>query len=385
VGASRTPIGNFNGSLSTLTAPELGVHAVQGVLSKYNIPKESIQEVYFGNVLQANVGQAPATQVVIKSGLSNSIIGTTINKVCASGAKTIMLGASSIMLGQNDVVLTGGMESMSNAPYYLPKARNGYRYGHGEVVDSIVKDGLFDVYENFLMGMCAEDCSTKFGITRDEQDKFSIDSYNKAIKAWKDGKFNNEVVKVTIKSNKGDTVVSEDEEYKNLKLDKVSTLKPAFKKDGTVTAFNSSKINDGAAALVLMSGQKAKELGLKPLARILSFADAQQAPIEFTTTPSIAIPKALKLAGLSIDQIDLFEINEAFAVVGIANNRLLKLDPSKVNVNGGAVALGHPIGASGARIAVTLIHALQTYGKKYGVLGICNGGGGASAIVFEKI
>jgi len=385
VAATRTPIGSFGGSLATLTATQLGAQVIKSVVEKAGLKPDQIQEVYMGNVLSANLGQAPATQAAIFAGLPY-LPATTVNKVCASGMKAIMLAAQSIALGQNDIVVAGGMESMSNVPYYLDKARNGYRLGNGQITDGLVKDGLWDVYNDYHMGSAAELCAVDCNISREDQDAFAIESYNRAQKAQAEGKFKDEITPVELKDKKGDvTLFTDDEEAKAVKFDKIPSLKPVFKKDGTVTAANASTLNDGAAALILMSRQKADELGIKPLARIVSYADAQQAPEWFTTAPSKAIPLALHKAGLSSDQIDFFEINEAFSVVAIANNQLLKLDPAKVNVNGGAVSLGHPLGASGARIIVTLINVLQQNQGKFGAAGICNGGGGASAMVIENL
>jgi acetyl-CoA C-acetyltransferase len=385
VAATRTPIGSFGGSLATLSATQLGALAIKSAIEKSGLKPDQIQEVYMGNVMSANLGQAPATQAAIFAGLPY-LPATTVNKVCASGMKAIMLAAQSIAIGQNDIVVAGGMESMSNVPYYLDKARNGYRLGNGQITDGLVKDGLWDVYNDYHMGSAAELCATDCNISREAQDAFAIESYNRAQKAQTAGKFNDEITPVELKDKKGDTTLfAEDEEPKAVKFEKIPSLKPVFKKDGTVTAANASTLNDGAAALVLMSKEKADELGIKPLARIIAHADAQQAPEWFTTAPSKAIPLALHRAGLSTDQIDFFEINEAFSVVSIANNQLLKLDPAKVNVNGGAVSLGHPLGASGARIIVTLLSVLQQNKGKYGAAGICNGGGGASAMVIENL
>ena len=385
VSAARTPIGSFGGSLSSLSASQLGAAAIKAAVERAGIDPSQVQEVFMGNVLSANLGQAPATQAAKFAGLPD-IPATTINKVCASGTKAIMLAAQSIALGENDVVVAGGMESMSNVPYYLDKARTGYRLGNGELLDGLVKDGLWDVYNNYHMCVAAELCASECGIDRAEQDAFAIQSYTRAQEAQKSGKFDEEISAVELKDRKGEPVwISTDEEPKSVNFDKIPTLKPVFKKDGTVTAANASTLNDGAAALVLMSGSKAKELGLKPLAKILAYADAQQAPEWFTTAPSKAIPLALKRAGLTSTDVDYFEINEAFSVVALANNKEMKLDNNKVNVNGGAVALGHPLGASGARIVVTLLHVLSQKNAKIGVAGICNGGGGASAIVIERL
>lgn len=385
VAATRTPIGSFGGSLATIGATQLGALVIKSAVEKAGVKPDQIQEVYMGNVMSANLGQAPATQAAIFAGLPY-LPATTVNKVCASGMKAIMLAVQSIALGQNDIVVAGGMESMSNVPYYLDKARNGYRLGNGQIIDGLVKDGLWDVYNDYHMGSAAELCAVDCNISREDQDAFAIESYNRAQKAQAAGKFKDEITPVELKDKKGDvTMFTDDEEPKAVKFDKIPSLKPVFKKDGTVTAANASTLNDGAAALVLMSREKADKLGIKPLARIVSYADAQQAPEWFTTAPSKAIPLALHKAGLSSDQIDFFEINEAFSVVAIANNQLLKLDPAKVNVNGGAVSLGHPLGASGARIIVTLINVLQQNQGKFGAAGICNGGGGASAMVIENL
>jgi acetyl-CoA C-acetyltransferase len=385
VAATRTPIGSFGGSLAAISATQLGAQVIKSAVEKADLRPDQVQEVYMGNVMSANLGQAPATQAAIFAGLPYSP-ATTVNKVCASGMKAIMLAAQSIAVGQNDIVVAGGMESMSNVPYYLDKARNGYRLGNGQIIDGLIKDGLWDVYNDYHMGSAAELCAVDCNISREEQDAYAIESYNRAQKAQADGKFKDEITPVELKDKKGDvTLFADDEEPKAVKFDKIPSLKPVFKKDGTVTAANASTLNDGAAALVLMSREKAEELGITPLAKIVSYADAQQAPEWFTTAPSKAIPLALHRAGLSAEQIDFFEINEAFSVVAIANNDLLKLDPAKVNVNGGAVALGHPLGASGARIIVTLLHVLQQNQGKFGAAGICNGGGGASAMVIENL
>jgi len=384
VAATRTPIGSFGGSLSSFSATQLGSIVIKSAIEKSGLKPEHIQEVFMGNVLSANVGQAPATQAAIFAGLPY-LPSTTVNKVCASGMKAIMLGAQSIATGQNDIVLAGGMESMSNVPYYLDKARNGYRLGNGQIIDGLVKDGLWDVYNDYHMGSAAELCATECNISREDQDAYAIESYKRAQKAQSESKFKNEITPVELKDKKGDiTYFADDEEPAAVKFDKIPSLKPVFKKDGTVTAANASTLNDGAAVVILMSKQKADELGIKPLAKIVAYADAQQAPEWFTTAPSKAIPLALHRAGLSTDEIDYFEINEAFSVVSLANNQALKLDADKVNVNGGAVSLGHPLGASGARIVVTLLSVLQQNNGKYGVAGICNGGGGASAIVIEN-
>lgn len=386
VSAVRTPIGSFNGSLSSIPAPKLGATAIKAALEKKGINKEEVQEVFMGNVLQANLGQAPARQAAIFAGLSNTIPCTTVNKVCASGMKAIMLAAQSIMTGDNEVVIAGGMENMSQAPYYLEKARTGYKYGHGQIIDGIVKDGLTDVYNAYLMGNAADQCAVDCNVSREEQDEFAINSYKKTAKAWEEGRFNEEIVPVEVPQRKGDPkVVKEDEEYKNVFFDKIPGLRPVFTKEGTVTAANASTINDGASALVLMSKEKMESLGLKPLAKIVSYADAAQAPELFTTAPSKALPRAVEKAKLSLQDLDAVELNEAFSVVGVANTKEMKLDPNKVNINGGAVSIGHPLGNSGSRIIVTLINVLKQINGKYGGAGICNGGGGASAMVIENI
>lgn len=385
VAAVRTPVGSFGGSLAGFSATQLGGFAIKAAVEKAGLKPDSIQEVYMGNVLSANLGQAPATQAAKFAGLVD-LPATTINKVCASGTKAIMLAAQSIALGENDIVVAGGMESMSNVPYYLDKARNGYRLGHGQITDGLVKDGLWDVYNDYHMGSAAELCAETCNITREDQDNFAIESYKRAQAAQAAGKFTAEIAPVEIKDRKGNvTLFDTDEEPNAVKFDKIAGLKPVFKKDGTVTAANASTLNDGAAALVLMSAEKANELGIKPLAKILAYADAQQAPEWFTTAPSKAIPLALSRANLTTSDVDFFEINEAFSVVSLANNQELKLSDNKVNVNGGAVAIGHPLGASGARIVVTLLSVLAQNNGKIGVAGICNGGGGASAIVVESL
>jgi len=385
VSAVRTPIGSFGGSLAEVPATNLGAAAVKGAIEKAGVSPEAVQEVIMGSVLQANLGQAPARQAAKFAGLPNEVACTTVNKVCASGMKAIMMASQDILLGDADVVVAGGMESMSQTPYYMEKARYGQRYGHGQLIDGIVKDGLTDVYHQTAMGVSADNTAKEHKISREEQDAFAIESYKRSAAAWAAGKFKDEVVPVTVQTRKGDVVVSEDEEFKNVNFDKLPALKPVFTKDGTVTAANASTINDGAAALVLMSAEKAKSLGLKPIAKVLSYADAEQAPEWFTTTPAKALPRAVEKAGLKMSDIDYIELNEAFSVVGIANTRLMGLDPAKVNVNGGAVSLGHPLGCSGARIIVTLINVLKQNGGKYGAAGICNGGGGASAMVIEAL
>jgi acetyl-CoA C-acetyltransferase len=385
ISAARTPIGSFGGSLSSLSASQLGATAIKAAVERAGIDAGQIQEVFMGNVLSANLGQAPATQAAKFAGLPD-VPATTINKVCASGTKAIMLAAQSIALGQNDIVVAGGMESMSNVPYYLDKARNGYRLGDGKIIDGLVKDGLWDVYNDYHMGSAAELCATDCKISREDQDAYAIESYKRSQAAQLAGKFKNEIAAVEIKDRKGEiSLISEDEEVHSVKFDKIPSLKAVFKKDGTVTAANASTLNDGAAALVLMSKEKAEQLGIKPLARIISYADAQQAPEWFTTSPSKAIPIALQRAGLKTDDVDYFEINEAFSVVSLANNQILKLESSKVNINGGAVSMGHPLGASGARIVVTLINVLQQNNAKIGLAAICNGGGGASALIIENL
>jgi acetyl-CoA C-acetyltransferase len=386
VSAARTPVGSFGGSLAAVSATQLGAAAIKGALKKINLSPDQVQEVLMGCVLQGNVGQAPARQAAKFAGLSDEVICTTVNKVCASGMKSITLGAQSIQLGIHDVVVAGGMENMSAAPYYIEKARYGYKYGNGQLLDAIVKDGLWDVYKNYPMGNAGELCASEHKISREEQDAYAIESYTRSAKAWKEGKFTDEIAPVEIPQKKGDAVViTEDEEYKNVKFEKIPSLQPVFLKEGTITAANASTINDGASAVVLMSGKKVKELGLTPLARIVASADAEQAPEWFTTSPSKAIPLAVERAGLTIDQIDFFEINEAFSVVCIANNKLMKLNPEKVNIFGGAVSLGHPLGSSGSRIVVTLLSVLKDKNAKYGVAGICNGGGGATALVIERL
>lgn len=386
VSVARTPIGAFNGALAPLTAPQLGAIAIKGALEKAGVAPTLVDEVFMGNVVAAGLGQAPATQAMIYAGIPNTVPATVINKVCASGSKAIMLAAQSIMMGINDVVIAGGMESMSNIPYYLDKARNGYRLGHGTIIDGMVKDGLWDVYKDYHMGNAAEMCARDYKISRDDQDAFAIESYTRAQNAYKNNAFAAELVSVEIPVRGKDAmVVKEDEEYLKVNFEKLKTLKPAFEKEGTITAANASKLNDGASALLIMSEEKVKELGLKPLAKIVAFADAAQAPEWFTTAPSLAIPKALKWAGIDIKDVDYFELNEAFSVVGLVNNQILGLDSKKVNVYGGAVALGHPLGSSGSRIVATLTSVLNQEGGRYGVTGICNGGGGASAIVLEKV
>ncbi|MFY0254450.1 acetyl-CoA C-acyltransferase [Chitinophaga sp. 30R24] len=384
VATARTPIGSFSGGLSGIPATELGSTVIKAVLERAGIAASDVNEVYMGNVLSANLGQAPANQASLGAGVPNNVPCTTINKVCASGMKAIMLGAQSILLGDNDVVVAGGMENMSATPYYLDKARRGYKMGNSTVIDGIIRDGLWDPYKDFHMGNAAELCATEYHITREEQDAYAIGSYKKAAAAWESGYYNAEVVPVQI-PGKQVVTIAEDEDYKKVIFEKVSSLKPSFQKDGTITAANASNINDGAAAVVLVSGEKLKELGLKPLAKIISFADASQAPEWFTTTPVKAINKALAKAGLQIGDMDYAEINEAFSCVPIANARDLGLSLDKVNIWGGAVAMGHPIGCSGARIVVTLNAILHQQQARYGVAGICNGGGGASALIIERV
>ena len=384
ISAVRTPIGSFGGSLSSLTAIQLGSAAIKGALEKAGVAAEHVNEVFMGNVISANLGQAPARQASIGAGIGTNVPCTTVNKVCASGMKAVMLGAQSIMLGINDVVIAGGMESMSNIPYYIPKARYGYKYGNGELVDGLLKDGLWEVYNEFAMGNCGDHTAREKNISREEQDEYAINSYKRSADSWKNGLFNDEIVPVEVPQRRGEPIIiSEDEEYKNVKFEKIPSLRPVFSKEGTVTAANASTINDGASALVLISKKKADELGIKPVARIAGFGDAAQDPLWFTTSPSLAIPKAIAHAGLTADDIDYYDINEAFSVVAIANNNELGLDPEKVNTFGGAVSLGHPLGASGARIITTLNNVLHKKGARYGAAGICIGGGGASAIVIE--
>jgi len=385
VSAVRTPMGSFGGTLAGISSTKLGATAIKGALDKINLDPKHVNEVFMGSVLQANLGQAPARQAAKFAGLPDNVNCTTVNKVCASGMKAISLAAQAIMLGDADVVVAGGMENMSQVPFYLENNRWGAKYGNGVVIDGLAKDGLTDVYGNVPMGNCAELCAKEKGFTREEQDAFAIESYKRSAAAWSAGKFKEEIVPVEVKTKKGDILFAEDEEYKNVMFDKIPGLKPVFQKDGTVTAANASTMNDGAAALVLMSKEKAEALGLKPLAKIKGYADAEQAPEWFTTTPALALPKAAEKAGLKVSDIEYFELNEAFAVVGLANMKLMNLDPAKVNVNGGAVSLGHPLGCSGARVIVTLINVLKQNNAKFGGAAICNGGGGASAIVIENM
>ncbi len=384
VSAARTPIGSFMGALSSVSASQLGATAIKGALNKINLDPALVNEVFMGNVVQAGVGQAPARQAAIHAGLSNEVACTTVNKVCASGMKSVMMGAQAIMCGDAEIVVAGGMENMSLIPHYV-HMRNGVKFGPTTFVDGMQKDGLVDAYDQQAMGVFADLCATEYKISREDQDNFAIQSYTRSSNAWEAGKFDNEIVPVSIPQRKGDPiVVSKDEEYSNVKLDKIPALNAVFTKDGTVTAANASTINDGAAALVLMSEEKALAMGLKPLAYIKGYADAAQEPKWFTTAPAKALPKALEKAGLSISDVDFFEFNEAFSVVGLANAQILGLDNDKVNVNGGAVSLGHPLGCSGARIIVTLINVLEQNNAKIGAAAICNGGGGASAIVIER-
>jgi len=386
VSAVRTPMGSFGGSLSSVSATKLAATAIKGAVEKSGIKSEMVQEVFMGNVLQANIGQAPARQAAKFAGLSNEVPCTTVNKVCSSGMKSIMLAAQTIKAGDNDIVIAGGMENMSAVPHYLDKGRNGQKLGDMKLIDGLVKDGLTDVYNRVHMGNCAEICAKDMNITREEQDAFAIESYNRSTKSWEEGKFNDEIVPVSVPQRRGeDLIISEDEEYKNVRMDKIPTLRAVFEKDGTITAANASTLNDGASALVIMSSEKANELGIKPLAKIISYADAAQEPEWFTTAPAKALPIALGKANMELSDIDYFELNEAFSVVGLANMKILGLSPEKVNVNGGAVSLGHPLGSSGSRIIVTLINVLKQNGGKIGAAGICNGGGGASAMVIELI
>lgn len=382
--AKRTPIGSFNGSLSSFRAAQLGSFAIKAVLEDSKIDKSTVNEVIFGNVLTGGQGQAPARQAAIFAGLPDKTECLTINKMCGSGLKAVMLAHQALLTSDAELIIAGGQESMTNAPYVLPKARNGYRFGHGEIIDSMIYDGLWDVYNNIHMGSCAEDCAKKFSFTREQLDEFAIRSYQKAIDAQNKGKFNDEIKKVPVRTKTGETFVEKDEEPTKVKFDKIPSLKPAFEKDGIVTAANASSINDGAAALIVTTEEKAKELGLTPLVEIVAQSSSAKTPIEFTTAPADAISKVLKKANLKTDDIDLYEINEAFAVVSLAVNELLSLDPEKVNVNGGAVALGHPIGASGARILVTLIHEMKKQKANYGLASLCIGGGEASALIVRN-
>ena len=385
VSRARTPIGSFLGGLSSISAPELGAIAIKGALNKINLDPNLVSEVLMGHVVQAGTGQAPARQAAMGAGIPDSVPCTTVNKVCSSGLKAVMQGAQSIALGDAEIVVAGGMESMSQIPHYLAM-RQGQKFGPTTLTDGLQKDGLIDVYAQEAMGVFAEQCATEHDCSREDQDAFAISSYERSAKAWAEGKFDDEVVPVSVPQRRGEPlVISEDEEFKNVRMEKIPSLRPAFVKDGTVTAANASTINDGAGAVVLMSEERAKELGLKPLARIVSQADAAQAPEWFTTAPAKALPKALNKAGLSLSDIDYFELNEAFSVVGLANMKILDLSPDRVNVNGGAVSLGHPLGCSGVRILITLMSVLDQNNARYGAAGICNGGGGASAMIIERL
>ena len=384
VSAVRTPIGSWGGALKDFSATKLGSIAIKGALERAGIAPGEVNEVLMGSVMQANLGQAPARQAARFAGIPDDVPCTTVNKVCASGMKAVMQGAQAIMLGDADVVVAGGMESMSNVPFYSENMRWGNKYGNVTMIDGLAKDGLTDVYHNYPMGNCADLCATEYKISREAQDEYAVSSYKRSQAAWDAGKFDNEIVPVEVPQKKGDALkITKDEDPWNVKFDKIAGLRPAFTKDGTATAANSSTMNDGASALVLMSKEKAEALGIKPIAKIKGYADAEQAPEWFTTTPSVAVPKAVAKAGLKMEDINYFELNEAFSTVALANMQIMKLNPAHVNVNGGAVALGHPLGSSGARIIVTLISVLQQNGGKYGVAGICNGGGGASSVVIE--
>lgn len=386
VSAKRTPIGSFGGSLSSYSAPELGAIAIGGAIKAAKMSPEVVDEVIMGNVLTAGAGQAPARQATLKAGLKDTVPSTTVNKVCASGMKAVMYAVNQLQSGEGEVIVAGGMESMSNVPFYLPSMRNGQKLGHAEVQDGILRDGFIDIYKGYHMGNAAEICAREHGFSREDQDAFAAESYRRSQNAQSEGWFDAEILKVNVRGRKGEvTEVTEDEEVQRVNFEKMKTLRPVFEKEGTITAANASSINDGAAALVLMTAEKAQELGLKPVARVLSQSSAAKDPEWFTTAPADAIPLALKRAGLTTADIDLYEINEAFSVVSLANNKLLALDPDKVNIHGGAVSMGHPIGCSGARILVTLIHALHKTGGRYGCAGICNGGGGASAMVIERL
>ena len=385
VSYARTPIGSFGGSLSSVNATKLGSIAIKGAIKKINLDPNNVNEVYMGNVISAGLGQAPAKQAAIFAGISNQTPCTTINKVCSSGMKAIMIGAQSIQSGENEIVIAGGMENMSSIPFYLKEMRSGKKLGHAQINDGLLVDGLTDVYDSVHMGVCAEICAEEMDISRDEQDEFALKSYEKSKKAWENRFFSNEIEPVTITTRKGDITIDTDEEFSNINIEKFKKLRPVFKKDGTVTAGNASTINDGAAALVLMSQEKAHELNLKPIAKIISFADSSQEPKWFTTAPTKALEKALNKANLNKDSVDFWELNEAFSVVGIANIKNLGIDNKKVNVNGGAVSLGHPLGCSGARILVTLLSTLEKNNKRIGAAGICNGGGGASAMIIKNL
>jgi len=386
VSAVRTPIGSFGGSLSLVSATKLASIAIKGAVENAGIKAEMVQEVFMGNVLQANIGQAPAKQAAKFAGLSNEVPCTTVNKVCASGMKSIMLAAQTIKSGDNDIVIAGGMENMSDVPHYFDKGRKGQKLGDMKLIDGLVKDGLTDVYNRVHMGNCAEICAKEMKITRQEQDKFAIESYKRSIKSWEEGRFNDEIVPVSVPQRRGDDIlISKDEECQNVRMDKIPILRPVFEKEGTITPANASTLNDGASALIIMSMEKANELSIKPLAKIISYADASQESEWFTTAPAKALPIALSKSNMKLSDVDYFELNEAFSVVGLANIKILGLNPEKVNVNGGAVSLGHPLGSSGSRIIVTLINVLKQNGGKIGAAGICNGGGGASAMVIELI
>jgi acetyl-CoA C-acetyltransferase len=386
VSAVRTPMGSFGGALSTVSATSLGATAIKGAIEKISLNPNDVDEVLMGNVLQANCGQAPARQAAIEAGIPNSVPATTINKVCSSGMKTIMMAAQSILLGDNEVVVAGGMENMSMVPFYSPNIRWGAKLGDSKLIDGLVKDGLTDVYNNYHMGNAAELCAKEHEITREEQDQFAIDSYSKSTVAWDAGNFSNEVIPVEVPQRRGEPIiVNKDEEFTNVKIDKIPKLRAVFQKEGTVTAANASTLNDGAAALILMSEDKANALGIKPIGEILGYADAAHKPEHFTTAPSKAVPRAIEKAGLHIDDVDYFELNEAFSVVGLVNCKILDINTKKVNVNGGAVSLGHPLGCSGARITVTLLNVLKQNNAQIGVAGICNGGGGASALVIKSL
>ena len=385
VSYARTPIGSFGGKLSSISATKLGSIAIQGAIEKINLNPKLIEEVYMGNVIASGLGQAPAKQAAIFAGISNETPCTTINKVCSSGMKAIMIGAQSIQSGINDIVVTGGMENMSSIPFYLSDMRNGKKLGHSKVEDGLLVDGLTDVYDNVHMGVCAELCAEEMNIDREQQDKFALMSYKRSKEAWDSGFFKKEIKEVKISNRKGDSIIEEDEEFRNINIEKFKTLRTVFKKDGTITAGNASTINDGAAAIILMSKEKAEELGIKALAKIISYADASQEPKWFTTTPANALNKALKKINLTKEDVDYWELNEAFSVVGLANIKKLGIDANKVNIHGGAVSLGHPLGCSGARIIVTLINTLETKSGKIGAAGICNGGGGASAMIIQNL
>ncbi|MEY2764886.1 MAG: hypothetical protein RLZZ205_1310 [Bacteroidota bacterium] len=384
VSAVRTPLGSFGGALSSISATHLGAIAIKGAMDRIGLDLNSVNEVIMGSVLQANLGQAPARQAAKFAGLPDSVQCTTVNKVCASGMKAVMMAAQSIKCGDSDVVIAGGMENMSQVPFYAPNLRWGNKYGNVQMIDGLAKDGLTDVYHNYAMGNAAELCAKENNFSREDQDAFAIESYKRSQSAWTDGKFNEEIVPVTVKGKKGDVVVNEDEEFKNVSFDKIPALRPAFDKEGTITAANASTMNDGAAALILMSEEKMLALGLSPLAEVCGYADAEQAPEWFTTTPSLALPIAAKKAGIEVKDLEFCELNEAFSVVGLVNIKKMNLDSAKVNVNGGAVSLGHPLGCSGARILVTLIHVLKQNNAKWGGAAICNGGGGASAVVISR-